>query len=167
MIVFSGVVSEMARLDRMKRINRIAGLVLAIAGVLWAVGISLCVAFNVYSVLYYCLIPILFVIIVVTVALFFPDIKLRPAYSDYLLSSITITIGNGTVSHSYFKTEKPVESVKKVIDVGEFYYLIFKHGDIGNSWVCQKDLLTEGTPDDFEKLFEGKIVRCRLICTYA
>ena len=58
---------------------------------------------------------------------------------------------------------KPISKVKKVIDMGEWYYIIFKFGDISNSWICQKDLITQGTIEDFEKIFEGKIKRDKSI----
>ena len=54
---------------------------------------------------------------------------------------------------------KPISRVKKIMDMGEWYYIIFKFGDISNSWVCQKDLIINGTIEDFEKMFNGKIER--------
>ena len=57
-------------------------------------------------------------------------------------------------------TEKrSVELVKKVYDYGEFYFISFYFGKISCYFICQKSLLTQGTIEDFEKLFDGKIVR--------
>ena len=57
-------------------------------------------------------------------------------------------------------TEKrSVELVKKVYDYGEFYFISFYFGKISCNFICQKSLLTQGTIEDFEKLFDGKIVR--------
>ena len=52
-----------------------------------------------------------------------------------------------------------LSDVKQVRDFGEFYEIIFPFGKISEKYICQKDLLTIGTIEDFEKLFEGKIVR--------
>lgn len=60
-------------------------------------------------------------------------------------------------------TEKYTESkflddVKMVRDHGEFYELVFPFGKISEKFICQKSLLTQGTPQDFEALFPGKVV---------
>lgn len=52
-----------------------------------------------------------------------------------------------------------VELVKTAYDYGEFYFLSFPMGKKSGNFVCQKDLLTQGTLEEFEKLFDGKIVR--------
>ena len=54
---------------------------------------------------------------------------------------------------------RSVELVKKVYDYGEFYFISFYFGKISCNFICQKSLLTQGTIEDFEKLFDGKIVR--------
>lgn len=48
-----------------------------------------------------------------------------------------------------------IGSIVKVVDYGNFYYLRPRVG----RYFCQKDLLTEGTLEEFEKLFEEIIVR--------
>ena len=54
---------------------------------------------------------------------------------------------------------RDISDVKIVVDYGEWYDITFyfPHKDIG--FICQKDLIVEGTIEEFEKLFEGKIVR--------
>lgn len=49
--------------------------------------------------------------------------------------------------------------VKEVRDYGDFYELVFPFGKVSDKFICQKDLLTKGTIEEFESLFEGKIVR--------
>jgi len=54
---------------------------------------------------------------------------------------------------------RSVDGVKKVVDEGSYYHIKFSF-PIGMAiCFCQKDLLVEGTIEEFEKLFEGKIVR--------
>ena len=54
----------------------------------------------------------------------------------------------------------PLSAVKKVVDVGDWYHFIgFEVKGKGLYCVCQKDLLTKGTLEEFEELFADKIVR--------
>ena len=66
-----------------------------------------------------------------------------------------------TIIHKCVKMERfhMISSVKKVIDYGEWYYFIFEFADRDPYFVCQKDLLTKGTLDDFEALFGEKLER--------
>ena len=50
-------------------------------------------------------------------------------------------------------------SVERVDDYGGWYHIVFELGVQDLTFVCQKDLLVEGTIEEFESLFEGKIVR--------
>ena len=59
-----------------------------------------------------------------------------------------------------WRTRK-LSRVKKILDCGEVYYIIFKFGDITNSWICQKSNIVNGSIEDFEKLFAEKIVRSK------
>lgn len=62
---------------------------------------------------------------------------------------------------NYHKVKR-LSKVRKVIDRGDFYCICFTFtGAVGirNDWVCQKNLITKGTIEEFEKLFEGKFIR--------
>jgi hypothetical protein len=50
------------------------------------------------------------------------------------------------------------EEIRRVVDMGDYYYLDIP-SQSGRGMVCQKDLMTVGTEESFEKLFEGKIER--------
>lgn len=52
-----------------------------------------------------------------------------------------------------------IEDVKTVYDYDEFYELVFPFGKISEKFVCQKQLLSKGTLEEFEALFEGKIIK--------
>ena len=62
------------------------------------------------------------------------------------------------VSEKYTE-HRLLSDVKQVRDYGEFYEIIFPFGKISSNFICQKNLLTIGTVDEFEKLFDGKILR--------
>jgi len=50
-----------------------------------------------------------------------------------------------------------ISDVKTVYDCKTYYELTFKFGKFSSQFICQKDLLTQGTIEEFEALFEGKI----------
>ena len=54
---------------------------------------------------------------------------------------------------------KNLNQVKKVVDFGEWYKIFFIFPYKSQRFVCQKDLLVQGTIEEFEAVFEGKIVR--------
>lgn len=56
-------------------------------------------------------------------------------------------------------TSKLISDVKKVVDYGEYYSLYFPFGKSYDGFICQKSLLTKGSLEEFEALFEGKITK--------
>ena len=56
---------------------------------------------------------------------------------------------------------KLIADVKRVNEFDEFYELVFPFGKVSQNFICQKDLLTKGTLEEFEVLFEGKIVKSK------
>lgn len=52
---------------------------------------------------------------------------------------------------------KKISDVKKVKKYNDFYELSFPFGKISDKFICQKSLLSKGTLEEFEALFEGKI----------
>ena len=163
-IEFSGTVSEEARLDRTNRINKIIIIPLITLEIIY---IALIVWLSLQKFYEYLaiFIPLAVIGVVAIVMMYLPIVNTKLWYAEYLTLPFTITINNGNIINSYFEKSglvfgtKSLSRVKKVIDAGEWYYVIFRFGDIGNSWICQKNLLTQGTIEDFEKLFENKIVR--------
>lgn len=66
----------------------------------------------------------------------------------------------------YYETERgegelcSYEDVETVNDWGEWYTFTFCPPQTENiSFICQKDLIVQGTIEEFETLFQGKIVR--------
>lgn len=54
---------------------------------------------------------------------------------------------------------KLIADAKVVRDYGTFYDIVYPFGNYSEKYVCQKDLLTKGSLEEFEALFEGKIER--------
>ena len=49
-----------------------------------------------------------------------------------------------------------IERIVQVVDMGSWYRLIFDF-KINNLFICQKDLLVEGTLEEFEEIFKDKL----------
>lgn len=62
-----------------------------------------------------------------------------------------------SVSIRYNET-RHLREVIKVKEYPEFYELVFSFPRISEKFICQKDLLSQGTLEEFETLFNGKIV---------
>ena len=56
------------------------------------------------------------------------------------------------------RREHSISAVKQIIDYGEWYDIVFYMGDKDISAVIQKDLIVNGTIEEFEQLFKDKIV---------
>ncbi|MBQ3506585.1 MAG: hypothetical protein IJA89_07440 [Clostridia bacterium] len=55
--------------------------------------------------------------------------------------------------------QKSIFDIKNIIDNGAFYDITFYLPNTVHNCICQKDLIVQGTIEEFEKLFEDKIVR--------
>lgn len=161
MILFSGEIDSKIQARIITKRSRFAGilsLICAIAGL-----ISCLIYLLIVGVLDSQMITILIcsvILIIVSVILSIPTNKNRLGFIwnfDIKIEKDIITLvfnhQNGVVQT--FKTDK----IKKVIDYGKYYYISFYRLDPSNGIVCQKDLLTCGTIEEFEKFFEGKIKR--------
>ena len=156
MIVFSGVVSDEIQAKTMKmrhqsffRLYAISsGVIIIINGILWFL-------FWRESIQEWMILSGALLAVVILLGLWNPRKKL-PFRWEY---NITIDSENIVVESPIWPKplQKPMKKIKKVLDAGDCYYIIY--GDISNCIVCQKNLIQEGTIEEFETLFQGKIVR--------
>ena len=58
-----------------------------------------------------------------------------------------------------YTESKLISEAKLLRDFGEFYEIVFPFGKVSDKFICQKELISKGTTEDFEMLFEGKIER--------
>ncbi len=72
---------------------------------------------------------------------------------------VKITIENDEViyEHESVYNSYGINEVEEVVEYDEYYHILFNN--FNKNYVCQKDLLTSGTIEEFEALFEGKITR--------
>lgn len=71
----------------------------------------------------------------------------------YITANTIVSVSNKT------PVKQVIENVKEVRDYGEYYALFFNNFSNYSQFVCQKNLLTKGSIEEFESLFEGKIVK--------
>lgn len=58
-----------------------------------------------------------------------------------------------------FNYQNDIEQIKKINDYGDWYQTFFYFPHKYQTFICQKDLIVEGTIDEFEETFKDKIVR--------
>lgn len=58
----------------------------------------------------------------------------------------------------FFSYVRSFSEVKQVLDMGEWYHIIFFYPARNPRFVLQKDLIVQGTIEEFEKLFEDYLV---------
>lgn len=69
----------------------------------------------------------------------------------YIEDDVIVCVSNKQTERRF------VKDVKEVLDCKTYYELVFKFGKLSANFICQKDLLAQGTLEDFELLFEGKM----------
>ena len=149
MIVFSGRISDKAADVVLKECGKISRVIAVVVDIIMLIPITiLAVA---YSPLYLAfIIPL---IVLIPLAGIKPkDISL--CCPDY----VSITEEDMYCESKHFKIYKGTAEVTKIIDAGD-YYMIYFGKYIAANFTCQKNLLTEGTIEEFEAIFEGKIVK--------
>ena len=77
------------------------------------------------------------------------------------LLPINVEISEGVIEmeNAMGKRMRPLDDIKKVIDYGDWYVIKFNNPKKDRFFICQKDLLVKGNLEDFERLFNGKIIR--------
>ena len=85
----------------------------------------------------------------------------KNSQKQFMPIKIFIDLQEKTIVHQTEKVERfhMITDVKKVIDYCDWYDLRFSFSGRDLYFVCQKNLISKGTLEDFEALFEGKIVR--------
>ena len=62
------------------------------------------------------------------------------------------------ISDKYAET-KFIDDAKIVYDRGEFYDIVFRIGNYSEKFICQKNLLSKGSLEEFEELFGDKLIK--------
>lgn len=162
MIEFNGQISEKIQLDRMKKVNKKeVFLFLFTIILLWIVVISIGLIFDVLQYLWMEALVCTAVLIgvIILIARTPKKVVLRFKLSPHII------ITEDELSLELCKNGEKVwrkrglSKVKKILDCGDVYYIVFRFGDITNAWICQKNNMINGTAEEFERQFQSKIYR--------
>ena len=99
---------------------------------------------------------------VIMFVVLFPD-KCNESPTIYLaIIKDTLIAKVKTRKGEIMKYGNSIDYINKVVDYGEWYHIIFYFPHNNPFFLCQKDLISEGTIEEFEELFKDKIVRKKL-----
>ena len=162
MIIFKGALSEAANKQEVKELKK-TGLVLGcivvpIGAILFSLGflISDIILINIVLILFILTWSITWI---ATTLWIIKDAqknheRIIEVTEDYILCDYE---GNSKVFEK--PTFRELGEVVEVHDFGDYYIIYFSELIKTRNFVCQKDLITEGTIEEFEALFEDKLIR--------
>lgn len=152
MIVFRGELSE----ENKKRLNRgmrtVNIITAAILSAILAVFITLAVVYDdtVWAIAY-AIIPVM----LLASALPVPSKKQNLVCPEEIIFDDTTVSITGDV----FGQKREISQIKKIVDLGTCYKIVFYFPNNSFHCLCQKDLIVEGTIEQFEQRFSGLITR--------
>ena len=157
MIVFEGEVSEKERDLAVRITNRIMlwiGIIAPLPFVAVTIYVGVCVDY----------IYLLFLLTYVAFSVIW-GFFVKPGEKDKGdITPIKVEIDDEHVIKETTKNYNTyrVDEVKRVEDYGDFYRIIFYFPHCDRFCICQKDLITQGTIEEFEEMFAGYIVKKQL-----
>ena len=157
MIVFEGEVSEKERDLAVRITNRIMlwiGIIAPLPFVAVTIYVGVCVDY----------IYLLFLLTYVAFSIIW-GFFVKPGEKDKGdIAQIKVEIDDEHVIKETTKNYNTyrVDEVKRVEDYGDFYRIIFYFPHCDRFCICQKDLITQGTIEEFEEMFAGYIVKKQL-----
>lgn len=161
MIEFSGHYSDKICLNLAKKKNIYAGKIFLLFSIIGGGGATL-ISSLMHNKIQYEFLCLFIILLVLSIFIFVSPPKARVLRFNEWHS---IVLDNDVICKTIYHGEQIVEcraikKIKKVIDYGDCYYMIFDFfNDPSATWVCQKDLMVKGSVEEFERLFMGKIVR--------
>ena len=153
MIVFSGEFSERAQKIMLKIQFKIGILpAVVIFAIFTAVLIILC------ALTYLWIIMLFELMVVLTISLVAasPYLERKKTLRLSLPKSVVIDSGFISVAWEDGEMQKPISDVKKVMKPDGCYYIVFRSPKLQDAF-CEAACMTEGTVEEFEGLFQGKI----------
>jgi hypothetical protein len=122
----------------------VVGIILIVVGALWE-----------WMVVGFIIVPV-FMTVGAAIPKLNTPIKVLDLYlpQKLIIEGETMSIEGKKLSETRLITE-----VKKVVDMGECYYIKFNRLPLTPYFIFQKNLIVEGSLEYFEKLFESKIER--------
>lgn len=151
MIEFKGNLSEEAKRFILKNENYTSAVVTIIVALVLSI-LTIFVALVTYKIV------MMFIIVWILMAIL-GCIPYKKTVYQLVPDSILIEDEMIYLNNKSSGETRKISEVKKIIDMGDWYYFIFYFPHKKLLFLCQKDLLIEGSLEEFERLFDGKIVR--------
>ena len=154
MIVFEGKLSEQSKKAINKNLTLLKFVSMIITSVIVAIPITfLVIKDDLIWVVGYAFIPVLLIGGSLPV----------PKKNEHLFCPTRILIDSSRnelfVILNYNKITRHFDDVVSVKDFGEYYKIKFKFPHKSIYFLCQKDLIVQGTLEEFETLFQDKLVQ--------
>ena len=148
MIIFKGEISQECK-NFIKRRQRFFAL---IKFVILFLALSLPVIFFALIINYWIFISLSFIFVIAVI-----DLKLDKSFKA-IPNKIEIDESFIQASSKNYTVSMEINDIIEVIDMGTWYDFKFNL-KVNNLFVCQKDLITQGSIEEFEQLFKDKIIR--------
>ena len=157
-IEFSGRRSPECAVDLVRRRAKTGGTSFLIATL---IGFPFALLGIIYGGIIFESVAFILVMSVVTIVAYIPPVERAKKFR----CETRLVVENGMIEETIAddpntQRAKPISRVKKIYDCGEWYYIIFRFGDMTNAWVAEKKLLTKGTLEAFEEIFNSLIFKC-------
>ena len=128
------------------------------------IGASIWLAIDGYSLFAWCVVPI--ILMFLFFILLKPGTKLYDFFNVAYVGDLmfNVQISDGVLSAEIGKRcdVRNINDIKKIVDYGDWYKIYFYFPHKSNAFICQKDLITQGTIEEFEEMFAGYIVKKQL-----
>lgn len=154
MIEFKGELSENCKkfiINNEAKLSRLSASIVSIPFAIAAVWISVAI-----DLFYLIIIPgLLFIILVAGVK------PKENIYGLIMTKRVAVIENSIECEGEEFYVSRAVDQVKQVVDYGEWYKIDFYFPYKCQRFICQKDLIAQGTIEEFERIFFEKIIRHR------
>ncbi len=151
-IEFKGELSENCKnyiLKTNSKIARLSALIVCIPFAIIDVWISIS-----FDLIYLIVLPVL--VLIVALAGVKPDKK---TYKSIFPNRVMIEDEFLSSESEEFSETRTIYQITQVIDYGDWYKIYFSSPNKSQRFVCQKNLLRQGTIEEFEVLFYDKLVK--------
>lgn len=152
MIEFYGELSEQCKkyiINREKKVGTFAALIVSVIFSIPIIILSIIID-------WIFLLAFFVLILIILLSWLQPTSKI---YGKILPKRVSIKNGIIESEGDDFDYVEKLSSVKFVLDMGEWYHIYFKYKYRNFRFICQKDLIKQGTLEEFEDLFVGKIIK--------
>ena len=149
-MIFYGELSAKCKNYLIKRYQRI-NIIALCPGILFFASLFLIVAIKVH--------PAYYIAAVSSIGLFgFAFFPISKKTLDSLCPTKVIIEDDLIVSQSdSFYETRDLKQIKEIRDYGEWYSIIFNYGHNSEKFICQKNLIIQGSIQDFDTMFKNKI----------